>query len=491
MSAAAGSPVSPVVSTGAGAVRGSASDGIVRYLGIPYAAAPVGENRFELPRPHPGWEGVRDATEYGPTAPQAPYTGGIETVLPSVIIDGDEYLNVNVWAPEGATGLPVMVWVHGGALSRGSNSLDGYDGSTFARDGVVFVSLNYRLGAEGFSVLRDAELNLGLADVFAALRWVQSEIARFGGDPDQVTIFGQSAGGNLIAALLAHRDARTLVARAIIQSGPLTARPAKAAGRITRLMAKDLGIRPTKAAFAAISPAELVASQLRVTAGSTPITGGPGFALAIGGHFIPSNPEPDLAQGDADDIGLIIGATTEEYRLWFVPTGLMTTITPLFLRLARLKFSVSRRIFAPYRANRPHAGTGELLGVLATDILLRLPLNRLADDRLSRRTATWVYEFAWRSPVQDLGAAHAVELGFVFDALAAADSIGIAGSSAPQSLATEMHDAWVRFATTGDPGWQAWDERRPVRMFGGAASIVYAPREDERVTWSNPATRER
>ena len=480
---AASESSAPTVRISSGVIRGVALEGIDRFLGIPYAAAPVGENRFELPQPHEGWKGVREATEFGPTAPQAPYNGGIENVLPSIIIEGDEFLNLNVWAPKNAFDLPVMVWVHGGALSRGSNSLDGYDGTSFARDGVVFVSINYRLGAEGFSVLPDAPLNLGLADVHAALRWVQAEIAQFGGDPEQVTVFGQSAGGNLIAALLAHRDARSLVARAIVQSGPLTARPAKTAGKISRLMAKDLGIPATRAGFSSVSPATLLASQLRVTAGSTPITGGPSFALAIGGQLIPSNPELDLAQGDADDIGLVIGATTEEYRLWFVPTGLLTTVTPLFQRLARLKFGVSRRIIAPYSHNRPNAGPGELVGALATDILLRLPLNRLADKRLARRSPTWVYEFAWRSPVQDLGAAHAVELGFVFDRLNAADSVGIAGADAPQSIAQEMHAAWVRFAKTGNPGWEAWNEKRPVRMFGAEDAVVYAPREDERSIW--------
>jgi len=483
MSAVADSSSDPIVTISTGSISGSSHNGVARFLGIPYAAAPVGENRFELPRPHSGWEGVRRATQFGATAPQAPYNGGIETVLPSVIIEGDEFLNVNVWAPSGASRLPVMVWVHGGALSRGSNSLDGYDGGTFARDGVVFVSINYRLGAEGFSVLEGAQLNLGLADVFAALRWVKNEISAFGGDPEQVTVFGQSAGGNLIAALLAHEDARSLVSRAIIQSGPLTARPAKAAGRISRLMAKDLGIAATKAAFAAVAPEQLVASQLRVTAGSTPITGGPGFAIAIGGPLVPADPELELASGSADNIDLLIGATSEEYRLWFIPTGLLPKITPLFLRLARLKLRVSSRIFAPYRANRPDAGPGELLGVLATDILLRLPLNRLADERLTRHKSTWVYEFAWRSPVQDLGAAHAVELGFVFDRLDAADSVGIAGQGAPQSIADDMHEAWVRFAKTGDPGWESWNERRPVRMFGGESGVVHAPREDERANW--------
>jgi para-nitrobenzyl esterase len=181
----------PTVSLSMGEVRGSTADGIDRFLGLPYAAAPIGPHRFALPAPHPGWSGVRDATALGPTAPQAPYGGGIETLLPTVEIPGDEFLNLNVWAPAGASALPVMVWVHGGSLSHGANALSGYDGTTFARDGVVYVAINYRLGSEGFSVLDGAPLNLGLADVVAALRWVRSEIAAFGGDPNRVTVFGR------------------------------------------------------------------------------------------------------------------------------------------------------------------------------------------------------------------------------------------------------------------------------------------------------------
>ena len=157
------------ITLSSGSVRGSSSGGVGRWLGIPYAAAPVGERRFALPVPPAPWTGVRDATAYGPTAPQAPYSGGIEALLPTVVVEGDEFLNVNVWAPTGAQGAPVMVWVHGGSLAHGSNALDAYDGTSFARDGIVLVTLNYRVGAEGFSVLEGAPLNLGLADVVEAV----------------------------------------------------------------------------------------------------------------------------------------------------------------------------------------------------------------------------------------------------------------------------------------------------------------------------------
>ncbi|WP_022888358.1 carboxylesterase/lipase family protein [Agromyces italicus] len=491
-----------VVGVGSGVLRGSRADGIARFLGVPYASAPFGPLRFAPPSAHPGWSGERDATRPGATAPQAPYGGGLEQVLPSVAVAGDEILNVNVWTPEtgqtapspagdgvggseapaeGRALRPVLVWVHGGALSRGANALDSYDGSTFARDGVVFVAINYRLGSEGFSVLEGAPLNLGLLDVIAALRWVRHEIHAFGGDPEQITVAGQSAGASLIAAALAHPDGAGLAGRAILQSGPLAARSRERAGRITRLIAKDLGIAAERDAFAAVAPDDLVAAQLRVTAGTTPVTGGPGFALAIGDGL--PDPEAALGAGAADAIPVLIGSTREEARLWLEPTGLTARISALHLAAARLNFKIRGATMRVYRRNRPGASRGELFGALATDLLLRLPINRLADARLRRGAATWVYEFAWSSPRLGLGAAHCMELPAVFDRLDAADGLALTGGEAPESLAGEMHDAWVAIARHGDPGWERWTADRPVRTFDTETRTVLGPREDERASW--------
>ena len=476
----------PLAEVSTGSLRGATHEGINRFLGVPYAAAP---QRFERPTPHPRWDGIRDATAFGATAPQAPYGPGLANVLPTVIVEGDNCLNLNVWTPSGAAALPVMVWVHGGGLMHGSNALAGYDGTAFARDGVVFVALNYRLGAEGFSVLDEAPTNIGLSDVVAGLEWVQREITAFGGDPGNVTVFGQSAGSFLLGALLAHPKAHTMFNRAILQSGAPTARPLDQAKKITTRMAKHLGIPTRRSAFAQLTPAELVEAQEQVTAGTSPITGGASFSLAIGDDLIPRDPMEAIVAGAGRDIPLLIGSTTEEYRLWFIPTGLIDRISATLFTAARFKFRIGRRILGKYRANRPGASRGELFGVLATDILLRLPVNRIADARLASGAPTYVYEFAWRSPVQELGAAHAVELGFVFDGLARSDSIALAGANAPQQLANEMHAAWVAFATTGTPGWTAWNDKRPVQVFDSPASaVINAPREDERAVWDHPST---
>lgn len=203
----------PEVLIGCGALRGSSRDGVAAFLGVPYARPPVGALRFRAPEAVEPWDGVREATAFGPTAPKRPYAPPLDALLPDPEIPGDDCLNLNVWAPWGAGprsatergGRPVMVWIHGGSLIRGSSAVPVYDGTAFARDGVVLVSVNYRLGIEGFGVFPDAPANLGLRDQIAALTWVRDNIAAFGGDPERVTVFGESAGAISIAALLASR----------------------------------------------------------------------------------------------------------------------------------------------------------------------------------------------------------------------------------------------------------------------------------------------
>jgi para-nitrobenzyl esterase len=412
----------------------------------------------------------------------------MENYLTTVTVPGDEILNLAIWAPaESATSSaarqsahPVIVWIHGGALSRGSNAITAFDGTAFARDGIVFVAVNYRLGAEGFSVLDDVDVNLGLADQVAALRWVRRNAAAFGGDPENVTVMGESAGAICIAALLAHPSATELFDRAIMQSGPPDARPRKKTRLITDLMAKQLGVPPTRAAFAATGAQQLLEAQKRVTAGTTPITGGPAFALTLDSDLIPRDPATALGAGRGSGIPLLIGANSEEYRLWFIPSGAIEKITRTQLALARLAARVPRTVIAAHRRRRPDAKPGEILGEVVTDMLLRAPITRFADSRIGTAAPTWVYEFRWQSPVDGLGAAHAMELGFVFDRVDAPDSIALGGADAPQALADAMHGAWVRFIVGGDPGWEQWSPRQPVEVFDAdGGHIDYAPRADE------------
>lgn len=478
--------VAVTATTSLGVIAGvrEPDSGIDRYLGVPYAAAPIHERRFAFPVAHPGWEGVRDATSMGATAPQAPYGPVTGRFLATVEVPGDEYLNLNIWAPADATDCPVMVWVHGGALAHGSNALDGYDGSAFARDGIVLVSINYRVGAEGFSVLTDAPLNIGLADVAAALRWVRAEIGAFGGDSTNVTAFGQSAGATLLSALLAREDASSLMDRAVLQSGPPSAAEPSAASGLTRRLAKHLGVPATRAAFVEVPASRLSAAEQSVTHGSSPVTGGVSYAVAVDGDLVPRHPLEALRDGAASDIPLLIGMTSEEYRLWMVPSGAVDRVGFLPFLFARFRYRVTSRIMRIYRSIHPGARRGELLGHLAGDMLIGLPYVKIAEARASRDASTHFYEFSWRSPVEELGAAHAVELGFVFDRLGSADWEALSGVDAPQALADEMHGAWVRFARSGEPGWPGWQENESVKVFDSETRAGDTPLLRRLRSWS-------
>ncbi|WP_405684405.1 carboxylesterase/lipase family protein [Streptomyces sp. NBC_00057] len=481
------SKTSPQVSTVHGAVRGTLEQDVAVFRGIPYAAAPVGARRFRAPEPPEPWEEVREAVVFGPTAPKRPYSPPLDRLLPDPDVPGDDCLNLNVWTPSPArTGLPVLVWIHGGSLLHGSSAVPLYDGAAFARDGVVLVSVNYRLGIEGFGVFPDAPANRGLLDQLAALAWVRDNIAAFGGDPDLVTVCGESAGAISIAALLAAPRAKGLFRRAVLQSGAPTALPLGAAARrTTELIAKRLGVAATAGALAAVDPAQLLAAQTEVTSGGSPLTGGNSFQIVVDGDLLPRDPLEALLDGAANDVDLLMGTNSEEYRLWFVPSGLTERLSRIKLRLALLKFKVPGATARTYRANRPGATPGELLGALATDLLLRVPLNRVADARAGASGSTHLYEFGWPSPVLRLGACHALEIAFVFDTLDQPDAVALTGEDAPQELADAMHAAWVRFATSGDPGWPAWDASRPVMGFGpGVPAVVSAPRDEELRGWA-------
>ncbi|MGW4168573.1 carboxylesterase/lipase family protein [Streptomyces chartreusis] len=478
----------PVVSTPYGSVRGRYENGVAVFRGIPYAAPPFGPLRFRPPVPPEPWDGVREAVAFGPTPPKPPYSEAFAQYLSDPVVPGDDCLNLNVWTPDPGPGarLPVMVWLHGGALTRGSSGVPVYDGHSFARDGVVLVSVNYRLGVEGYGYFPDAPANPGLRDQLAALNWVHASIAAFGGDPDRITLFGQSAGAISIGVLLAAPQAQGLVRRAILQSGPPESAERDKVRRMVRRMATRLKIPATAAAFAEVDPELLLRTQAEVSRLSSPVVGGPAFGIVVDGDLVPCDPLAALTEGDAAaGVELMLGWTRDEYRLWLVPGGLLERVDRLgavALAGAMARCRVGADVPRGYRALRPKAGTAEIVGQMVTDHLLRLPLHRLAD---ARPGSSYVYEFAWPSSLPDLGACHALELGFVFDTGEVPESRKLAGEGAPQELAHEMHRAWVRFAADGDPGWQPWDDTHPVRTFGdGDTHTALGPRDAELALWA-------
>lgn len=465
--------VNPTTRISSGELVGRRDDGIDRYLGVPYAAPPIGELRFAKPEPAAPWAAPRDAGAFGPTAPQTPYPGRIGTILPSIDRPGDDMLTANVWAPADARqrgGLPVVLWVHGGAFERGGAALGIYDGRAFARDGVVFVSINYRLGAEGFSVLEGVPRNLGLEDVSAALRWVHREIAAFGGDPARITVMGESAGGSLVAALLARPDSRALVAGAIVQSGPTEAEAPEKSGKLSEDLARRLGVPATRAGFSSVAPQELLRARAEQVGGRSMFSGAPSYVLTLDPDTLPITPARGLEQARQP---VLIGANTQEYRLWFAPEALAA--------IGRLKFFIATRALkfsgaavAAYRRDWRGSNRGEVLGQLLTDRLLRGPAILAAR---ARSAPTYVYEFGWRTPKHGLGAAHALELGFVFDALDSADA-KLMADSGPQSLADRMHADWVRFIATGTTDWPAFGDGAQVRRYDETVGLSGVPREE-------------
>ncbi|WP_280218307.1 carboxylesterase/lipase family protein [Nocardia neocaledoniensis] len=484
----------PIVTIAGGAIRGRTEAGVTRFLGVPYAAAPVGARRFRLPEPAPAWTGVREATEMGATCAQSPYPAPIHALIGSDGILGDEYLNANVWTPDPtASGLPVLVWIHGGAFVRGSNARAIYDGSAFARDGVVLVSINYRLGISGFAALDGAPLNRGLHDQIFALEWVRDNVAAFGGDPDNVTVFGESAGGMSVAALIAAPRATGLFRRAIMQSGngAVGADP-QDARLVATALAAELDIAPTAAAFGELGPDQLRTAQNAVALammtdpdprrwGASVIQQGMGIMSlfpVIDDDIVPGLPTEVLAAHPERAVPLIAGTTADEFRFFTVPTGITAAVTADTLPLVLTRYGIDPAVARTYSTHRPDATPAEIFNAILTDWCFRAGT---VDFATANATAapTHVYEFAWPTGLPELGACHVLEVPFVFDVLA--DAHSITGPNPPQALADEIHTAWVRFATDGNPGWPAFEpDTKLVRLFDTPESSTVAdPRAAE------------
>lgn len=492
--------MNPVVNTQQGKLRGKTADGVYTFQGIPYAAPPFGIHRFRPPCPVEPWRGVRDALTYGPKSPQPPYPPQVGLLLPEITVSGEDCLNLNVWSSDlGAAGQPVMVWIPGGMFAyHATGASPWYNGSRFARDGVVCVTINYRVGADGFLYFGNGEANRGLLDQIAALEWVQENIGAFGGDPNNVTIFGESAGAMSVCTLLAMPRARGLFRRAIAQSGAAHHAIAPAsAERIGQALGEILGVEATRETLAAIPIDRLLRAQtdleIDLAAHPDPERWGEEVVLSmmpwqpvVDGYLLPSRPIDGIVAGAAADVDVLIGTNTDEHRMFLVPGNAIDQVTAEALARVVASYELpADAALAAYRAALPNASSGDLLAALQTDWYWRIPAIRLADAHAASPAATYMYEFAWRSPQFNgrLGACHALEIPFVFDTL----GIGtepLCGTDPPQRLADAMHSAWVAFAACGDCGWPKYDLRRRATMrFGGALEVVDDPRCAERALW--------
>jgi carboxylesterase type B len=484
-----------------GTVRGSVADGVSSFKGIPYASPPFGANRLRPPLPVEPWSGVRDALIYGPTAPQPSVPPSVAALIPNPAIPGEDCLNLNIWSPDlGPVSQPVMVWIHGGMFEFGTGAA--YDGSHFARDGIVCVTINYRVGAEGFLYLGEGQANLGVLDQLAALEWVQANIAAFGGDPGNVTIFGESAGAMSVGTLLGLPRAEGLVRRAIAQSGAAHhVISAATARRVSQRLAEKLGVEATREAIAAMPVDRLLEAQqgLMVDLVAHPDSERWGDEVVatmlpwqpvVDGDVIPAPPLDRIAAGAAARIDVMVGTNTDEHRVFLVPGGLINQVTAESLAGAVAVYGLPiEATLAAYRAAHRGASAGDLLAVIQTDWYWRIPAIRLADAHAPGASATYMYEFAWRSPEFNglVGACHGLEIAFVFDTLDKGFKpvLGpLLGADPPQHLADTMHAAWVAFATNGACGWPKYDlNRRATMRFDLTSEVVDDPRSAERALW--------
>ncbi|MFJ7209181.1 carboxylesterase/lipase family protein [Streptomyces sp. NPDC098789] len=499
-SGSAASPADPVVRTAAGLLRGSREGGLAVFRGIPFAEPPVGALRFAAPRPVRGWDGVREARAFGPPPPQAGVFG--MDALSRKAAGDDDWLTVNVWSPDPGpgAGLPVMVWIQGGAYVIGASGLPEYDGARLAREGgVVVVTFNYRVGIEGFAQIDGAPANRGLLDQIAALEWVRDGIRAFGGDPARVTVFGQSAGAGSIAALLATGRARGLFHRAVTQSVPGPFFAPELAADVAAACADELALRPTVADLADVDPLRLSAAGDAVTASldrrvrrwGLPAHRAMAFAPVVDGEVLPVTPWRALSEGAGRDVELLVGHTRAEQRLFTVIEGLLGTV-------GEERAADALRLFAPgpdgarrYRDAFPAAGPEELYELVHSDWLFRMPSLHLAEAQTLAGGRAHVYELTWSAPGMGglFGACHGLDVPLVFGNLDRGQPAALIGEAAgaraeAEAVSAYVRDAWTAFAAHGDPGWPAYDAaRRPTMCFDTGPAVVPYPEEASRLLW--------
>lgn len=494
-------PAAVRVQLSQGVLEGQSLGKVSAFFDIPYAAPPVGPLRFRPPQAPPSWSGARSALDMGPACPQlidADPTENNEAVM------AEDCLDVNVWTPRADSDKrPVMVWIHGGAFVVGATRNTWYNGASLAAHGdVVVVSLNYRLGAWGFLSLAESfgpdyasSANLGLQDQIAALNWVHANIARFGGDPANVTIFGESAGAASVGALLSMPAAKGLFAKAILESGVPSQRPVEDRQRVARLAAEFLaqvGAR-TPAELATKSMRDLLEAQRRVFDKGGDIGT---FVPWIDGTVIKEQPFAVVAEGRGNRVPLLIGNTAQEMRYFSTAEDLGITRKPRSLLLQQLQAVVGDRaqeVLDTYQ--RLYPSWGDTVEQIASDAILRFPAIQLA-ERASAFEPVYMYLFTYHSTssYKDFGSAHAMELPFVFAVVDLPEVIVFTGRDPHRhELANAVMDRWVAFARTGNPTvkdgprWLAYDPKERFTMDLGTPTIrpLDNPLAEQRAAWGN------
>ena len=478
----------PTVATTAGFVQGFRRDGVHIFRGIPYGADTSGANRFQPPRPPEPWEGVRSSRAWGPICPQEERVLHVDDE--HLFIDGpvqglerEDCLNINVWSPgiDGAR-RPVMVYLHGGAFFQYSSQLRDCEGENLARRGdVVTVSMNHRIGALGFLNLAEygpeyaQSGTVGMLDLVAALEWVRDNIANFGGDPDNVMIYGHSGGGGKVSHLMAMPAARGLFHRAAIMSGGLEARPASETARIASTLLDELALDARDVAELQELPVAKVCEAAAIAVRKiAPTPGGaPGWAPTLDGHAIPCVPFDDPALELSAHVPLLIGTTLNEfvngignpYADAMTPEQMVGAVTARF-------GDAAPEIIEGYRAIAPDASPFDLMSQIVAGWMFRASAVRRARQHAATSDAgTYMYWFTFQPDIFGgrARAYHGSEIPFIFANTDRNDE-ATGGGEAARELAGRMADAWAQFARTGNPAhpglpeWPRYSEEEGATM---------------------------
>jgi para-nitrobenzyl esterase len=514
---AVGAPVDTTVETANGKVRGRSIAGIHSFLGLRYGASTEGRDRFMPPQKPQPWTGIQDAFSYGNSAPQSNPALHGDPLLRSDIgrliagTDGtpppesEDCLFLNMWTPgvNDNGKRPVMFWLHGGGFSTGSDSSALFIGANLARRGdVVVVGINHRLGALGFTHLGDLggeafvhSGNVGMLDAVAALAWVRDNIGRFGGDPDRVMIFGESGGGQKVSMLLGSPPAKGLFHRAVIESGPGPKMMERdRATEIARMLLAEVGLDAKRVTELQSLPLEkIMAAQFAVTAKLRGMAGIiDGFAPVLDPTVLPAHPFYPHATQVSADVPVIIGNNRTEMTLFADPAAFSLDETGMKTRVKGMLGEHADEVIQAYQHANPQATPSDLFFLIWTDDPTTIYSNNIAERRAALGKApTYRYRFDWETPALGgrLKSPHTLEMPFVFDNVQVAP--GLTGGASPEAvaLAARVSEAWIAFATRGDPNskksalppWPAYDSaRRATMLFNNDSKVVIDPSEEQR-----------
>ena len=488
-----------IIETKSGKVQGYRKNGLEIFKGIPYVEAPIGELRFKPPIAKKPWEGILDATKYGACAYQG-YTE-LEEWLGKAEPESEDCLFLNIWTPAtDGNKRPVMVWIHGGAFIMGTGNDPMYDGSALAQRGdVVVVTINYRLGIFGFPYISGVTANIGSLDQIAALKWVNENIEHFGGDPNNVTIFGESAGAYSVVSLCSMPSAKGLFHKVIAQSTPII--DSRVSEKPTKKILRKLGIKGGNIDAARnIPPEQIVEAQNKF------FKENPQNALAlrpqIEQNTWPKHPLKAFREGDCSDISFMIGTNLDEAKLFtamkafnsMVQEGEKVIIG--FLGMQGINEEKSKKLLNIYREAREGKLSNEpkeLIDAFLTDFMFRIITIRLLEAQRPHQPNTYNYMFSLTSPALNgiLGSCHALEIPFVFGTLESPTMKGfIPVNSETKATSEKMMDSWIAFAHTGNPNhkgipkWPAYDaEKRATMIFSENCKIENALFDEERAAW--------